>query len=925
MTRRGSALPETGRLGVPDLFREGRFEQVLIVTFGADLEFYERVLRRHFGAFRNQIVLADGPQLDQSIAGLAGSNGLRHLNRSWLAGPVRTRHAAHAKLVLLAGPEAGLLLVGSGNLNISGYAGAGECFTPYRWNPEDDRDLPAFTTARALTDGLAAREHLDDVTVDRLGVFWSAYDWWHQPPIADGPVRLNLEVPLGVQLVEAVGGDIVEELTVAAPFHDPRCAALDRLAGELTPKRMRILVQPGQCSVDPDRLAVVVKNRSGDVYSLTAAGDHSGAYLHAKSIVAVTKTRAVCLTGSANCSMVALWRPQPDANIELGNLTIGAPDAFDHLFAPTNISIVGPVDPASLDLRIHDDVSDEDEDLDPTLRLVDFRWNTPRLTAKISPPVTDPARVTVEIDGHDAAAVVSVAPAEPDWSMLGIELTDPADIDAIDRVAVVTIRVGESGLTAAVPYQLERLREQDRRRVDADRLRHAARLDLEDPDLEQALAALEEILVGDNVARWTHDRQTSAKGTTTEGESIAWEDIDWGAVRRHPRFAAYGGLAGLGAPGSDLAAYLDALSQIVRELMEPDPTTASASTPPSTPPDPDDDEDETDVSGGVEGAEVDEEPGDEPIHRQSPAARNRRLIRNFVRRNLDALQQPAFREGAGPGIVIPNAIILNWVCWWVATKDENHDITELIDERLRLWQLLWGDISGEGGYLDELEDEHKQLVLDRFDDQSFEPVTVASMVDVWASLSESDPQYRRLRRILRRAVTHPCWQANASHLAGAARLTNGRPTTLEATDPLGLAEALWDTACEPIGDTDVKTALASVAGVSPNAVTMTRVDVSIDGTNAKQSVRQAFVEASLPSEQVTLVLASWLGFDELPFYRLKWEDGVCFYNGSKKTGSIFRSDGSELNLTRVTPARPPWRVELDRLYEGAEQLVESAA
>src|SRR5207249_2513229 len=116
--------------------------QVLILSFGADVEFYERVLRRHFGHYRNQIVLADSIQLSRAVAA-AGS--LRQLNKSWLAGPIRTEHAAHAKAILLAGPDAGLLLVGSGNLSVSGYAGAGECFTAYRWAANESDHLTAFS------------------------------------------------------------------------------------------------------------------------------------------------------------------------------------------------------------------------------------------------------------------------------------------------------------------------------------------------------------------------------------------------------------------------------------------------------------------------------------------------------------------------------------------------------------------------------------------------------------------------------------------------------------------------------------------------------------------------------------------------------------------------------------------------------------
>jgi len=403
--RHVSARAPELRLAVPGLFHEAHFEQELILTFGADLEFYERVLRRHFGAYRNQIVLVDGQQLDRGVRAAAPHGSLRHLNRSWLAGPIRTRHAAHAKAILLAGPDAGVLLVGSGNLNIGGYAGGGECFTPYRWSRENSRDLSAFTAVRALTHGLEAGGYLDAVTTERLKVFWGSYDWWHAPPVATGPVRHNLDTPLGEQLIAAVGADRVEELVVTAPFYDRRCEALDRLASELRPRRLRVLVQPRHTSVDPKRLAMVLSARSGDAFAYDSAGEAAVTYLHAKIFLVKTERRAVCLTGSANCSMVALWARQPTANIELGNLASGPPASFDHLFDSGVVTVSGPVDPTSLGVVVR---SDPDDEPDGAIRVEDLRWDPPVLSGIVNTAVRDPSSVTIEIQGIAVAATITL-------------------------------------------------------------------------------------------------------------------------------------------------------------------------------------------------------------------------------------------------------------------------------------------------------------------------------------------------------------------------------------------------------------------------------------------------------------------------------------------------------------------------------------
>ncbi|MCD9624219.1 phospholipase D family protein [Rhabdothermincola salaria] len=924
MARRSAASPSP-RLGIPELFAPGPYEQALILTFGADLEFYERVLRRHFGSFRNQIVLADGTQLDHHLSGLATAGALRHLNRSWVAGPIRLRHAAHAKAILLAGPEAGLLLVGSGNLSLQGYAGAGECFVPYRWTPDQPDDLDAFTAVRSLTDALVERALVDRVIADRVGVYWSAYDWWHAPPNPAGPVRHNLDVPIGTQFVEAIAGEPVEELTVVAPFHDERCSALERLVSELHPSRLRVLVQPGRCSVDPTQLRRVMDRRSGSVHSITAEGDHELTYLHAKIFLAKTATRSICLVGSANCSQVALWIDQPGANTEIASLLTGPPSAFDHLLAADVVTVSGPLDPGDLDLEIRDDTEDnsQEEGATPTVHNLIFDRDT--LTWTMATPCVAAEDVVVEINGRSASVDLSVSPTGGDRWAFTARLFEEEDIAAINSVAVVTVRIGDGAPTHAVPYQVDRLREQDHRRVDTDRLRHAALLELDDPDLDRALAALEEILVGDNVARWGKDRRPSSDAD--QAEPIAWENIDWSAVKRHPRYQAYGGLAGFGIPGTALADYLAALSQLVRKLLDEEDAEVGDSDD-REPTDADDEEGAHDVASGVEGADPDEEDdGDEDqveVRRQSPAARNRRLVRNFVRRNLTVLEQPGFRDGAGPGIVVPNLIILNWVCWWIATKDEDHG-PDLIEERLRLWELLWGHNEIDG-YLDRLDDEHQALVVERFDAQQFEPVVAASITDVWTSIpTVTSPLYQRLRDVVRSAVCSPCWQMTAPHLESAAVLTNKRPSTIEPINAVEIGARLWEAACAPHFEIEARRAVAHATGCLAGDVAASNVEVIVDGRSDRRLVDQMEIQAPVLADGIDGAFVSWMGAVDLSFYRLKWPGGVAFYNALAESGWVVAHDENERTLESLEPAYPAWRLALDRLVDSVEVGTEAAA
>jgi hypothetical protein len=284
-----------------------------------------------------------------------------------------------------------------------------------------------------------------------------------------------------------------------------------------------------------------------------------------------------------------------------------------------------------------------------------------------------------------------------------------------------------------------------------------------------------------------------------------------------------------------------------------------------------------------------------------------------VRRNITALEQPAFREGAGSGIVIPNVIILNWVCWWVATRDPERP-GELMDERLRLWRLLWG--AGNSGYLNELDDDHHALVLERFDSQLFEAVTLASIADVWAHTeSYTDPRFRALRAIVRTAVVQPCWQVTAKHVLAAVRLINSRPTTPEPLDAVNLAGILWDTACAPVGD-DARDAIAAALGRKRTEIEMSEQPIKFGPKSAERLVSQALMPAAISPAEVDLVFATWQGVQDLDYYRLKWDGGVAVYRAVTANGWIWtKSDDSMIDLDRIKPSLPAYRQDLDRLYD----------
>ena len=115
----------TPRHAIPRLF-DGQWDSVVVSTYGADLGFFEQDLLRQVERAKNRIIFADERQFDRWLQRPERRSRLRQVNRSYVLAPVRSPHAAHAKLILLLGEDRGRLAVGSGNLGFDGYASQGE-------------------------------------------------------------------------------------------------------------------------------------------------------------------------------------------------------------------------------------------------------------------------------------------------------------------------------------------------------------------------------------------------------------------------------------------------------------------------------------------------------------------------------------------------------------------------------------------------------------------------------------------------------------------------------------------------------------------------------------------------------------------------------------------------------------------------------
>lgn len=767
------------RLNIPEALSRPR-DHAVICTFGAQLDFYEGPLWRHISRARNRVVLADDIVLARQLADLAsGGSRLRHINRHYLAVPITNERSAHAKLILLVDQAGGSLLVGSGNVSIDGYASRGEAFCRYDITDQDLTYLPEFQAAKELLDLMASRGYLDNQARHHLDAMWSDAPWiWAPPPRAPG-VRHNMTEPLADQLVAAVGGEQVLELTVHAPFHDERCEALRRLLVTLAPQHVTVLVQLGRTSVDPSALARVLDGAPATTeVQLAAAPEFTETYLHAKFIVVRTPTRSITFTGSANLSLAALYRTdrqvadRPAGNIELVNLLEGPPERFHDLL--TGLDLTEPTEPiADLDVSyLGDHEHDDDDQARP--RLTRGTWADGTLTL-VAANELPPGDLTLVIAG-------TVAPG--DITTAGTTITTspaPEAAAVLDaRVVPVWLRIAgpdnDVETTPVYPYHPSSLASLLAARHDPDLLRKAGDLDMEayDDDLAALLDELDAALVIDRDSLWRLARRSPPPdnaGGDGDGPRRAWEDLDFNALRRHPRLAQY---KDLGRPterleATDLQVVLSAITDHFREFGGDAPP-VGATVPEAEgvfAVDLDEvvavlpaDRDDTPVDKTPEQFEADEDDDaeqDEERERRrlKTETRNRLAWQRFCERFTKALRDQDFLDVVGSRVAVANALILNHLLTLLVRKGV------VVAEKgvacqVELWSFMWGE-GDRGGYLDSLPDEEQMMAMEEFAERFLE-ITVLSAVDYAAQLTKHKELHdlrNRLRHVWRRMLTSP--------------------------------------------------------------------------------------------------------------------------------------------------------------------------
>jgi hypothetical protein len=903
---------------------KGPWRYALILTYGANIPFFENAVWSQFAPTCTQkVILADERQFLNACLSYAESNQARYLNQRYVAGGIAAPQAAHAKIILLTGPEQGRLFVGSGNLSWQGYASGGELFTRYDYSTKEPAALNAFIAVREFLQALLDQGMVEPTAADYLRHQLMETLWWYQPAASGWyPVRHNFQQSFLDQLITAVGDDKVEELWILSPFYDPEAIALQRLLSAMRPQTAHLLVQPGQTSVDKTALERAIAAAGAPCYFHPVSKDQS--YIHAKLYLLKLANRAICLHGSANLSQAAMLNtagPGQRGNLELCNLLEGPLNAFDYLLNALRIEpVVAEWQSLPLSLDIPSETKGEENVAAAAFYLIGgllegdhlhlYYRGVPSVLHQAHLKINEeavafhlvhqqPGHLEVILPSHAVASLQNPLPLTLAWQ--GEESSNP--IFVCNRSALVR-EIATTSREEMLPA-----------------LGH---LDI-DNDLEALVAELESTLVLDRRSVWQLAAPTNEPPSTSEDSEdaapLSYDQIDYEMLRRHPRLRQYFDRVAGGGQGqrTRLQMMLSAITGRMEELME------VLTAPPRS------------LKPAVEGEEtaesameVEAEAVDRSKRQRSREQRLRQIFRNFIRRYRRGISSADFQEFAGFEVMVNNFIIFSHLLWQLSLKDWfAPDLHFLIQSQLDTWDFFWGG-EQKPGYFQTLPAADKALAEKWLREHSADARFLAALYR--GSHASNNPHGLELRIQLR-----DCWRSFLTTLPVTITPVVWEDVWLIAAElnlltPPQLDHILNDLVSLAAYNTEkqFRQVLVDRYQVRPESISF-RLDKMArqKHPSISQTVKSLEVQLkqrALELETAVAILQEWLYLERLPRYRICFKVAtssqlILYYDADQKAGWYW--DGIADEETKLLPRHFPtlsWQQSLSDMQAQANQV-----
>lgn len=890
---------------------KGPWEGALFLTYSFDAQFFETVLwNRLPPECRRRIVLTDGDRYEDECMRLkAGQNLVCRINQQYLAAGIYNSKAAHSKAILLTSETGGRLLVGSGNSGMQGYASEGELFTLYEYSEDEPENLNAFLAIKEHIDRLSLEGYLPKYATESIGGFWESAPWLYRST-REGPlhVRDNMTESFLEQVSKELEDEAVKEVYIHSPFYDKKLTALSRLCDTLKPESVVIYVQKDRTSIDGNRLNELITSSKGIIRVKDARLGSSDPYIHAKLYIFKTSDRAVCIQGSPNMSIAAFLSLAQDGNIEVASFIEGDRDAFNPL-----ISMIQSEDKTAEVMSMGLSYLGDDRYPSSSVkwRLTGGSWvnNVLRLDYIGSLPQIDDVslligdeefaldmitkeggRLEVNLGEESAELLKNALPVSLIWHEGGVEhQTNPV---------YVCNQVALEQFIAARPK--------------CDSLGSIWSLDFSLEDIGEFLIAWSrELIIDDRSVLLAMGKHLPSSAEEIEGESlyIKYEDIDYEAIKKHPKFLQYSGKPG-GIYGNNDSTPLKIMLNGITGQFRSFSTRHSYEA-----------ESTDSIDESLLDLEEEEESEEREARRQNDEKRAWNLVRNFMQRFINGIKNNSFQEAAGPAIVTKNFVLFGHFLGLLLTRDWVEQF-QVISTTIELWSMFWG----KDGYYSRLEEDEKSHFIGFFhenygDSQMLACLYIAAYT---CRVEENLIERMSLRDFARGFLVDRPFEVTKDVM---------ELSILEAeyVFPFGIAtEDYYDELTALIdysSEKEFRTEMEERYGFEASSIRFDIKEITrcIRGKEFNSKEQSLFITQTggIKKELLINILRDWMRFDDKDYFRIAVVDKekttiALTYEVEEESGLYIRrgkKKNEETVLKGIKPAEYPWHQALDVMFE----------
>jgi hypothetical protein len=288
-----------------------RGEFAFVATYDFDPVFFDRriLTTKAFESARRIVVFMDAARYSELLNSGASSG---RFDRRYFVVPVRRSSGVfHPKIILSIGPTGALAIIGSNNCTAAGTGHNLELASAFIWKREGP-------SASLQQDVISSAFHLLDHYTSATGPVsdvlkkecfrpaselhdWLSTDRTHDA--AEMELFSSHEAPLLPQVLAKLAGQVIERITVLAPFFDDEARLLGRLRAVWPNATMQILAQPAYSNLPSEVVAKM--QRDGAKIDVISAEPPFGRRLHAKAFAFESAEQTFWLVGSANASDAA--------------------------------------------------------------------------------------------------------------------------------------------------------------------------------------------------------------------------------------------------------------------------------------------------------------------------------------------------------------------------------------------------------------------------------------------------------------------------------------------------------------------------------------------------------------------------------------------------------------------------------------------